>query len=86
MNPQNECDEFAISIIDRICTPINEETKNNHELRMLGTIFQIMGIGIKDIMKDELYQNPENFLKKDISEDIRKDIIRFSKCIKYNKN
>ena len=29
-NSQNECDELAISIIDRICTPINEETKNNH--------------------------------------------------------
>ena len=41
---ENKCDELSIFIIDRICDPINEESKHNNELRTLGTIFQIMRI------------------------------------------
>ena len=58
---QNECNNLAISIIDRICIPINKKAENDHELRIIGNIFSIYGIRIKDNMKDELFKDPKNF-------------------------
>ena len=92
-----DCDKLAISIIDRICKPINHQVKKNEELRTLASVFNFMGIGIKDEMKKELYKNPKLFkyqyvngiemnygLGSDESthRDINTDIIRFSECIK----
>ena len=82
VDKRNECDALAISIIDRIGDKMNEDFKNSNEAELLGTICFIMGIGLKDIMKEELLKNPKNFLKKDteIPSDIISDI---NKLIKY---
>lgn len=46
-----------------------------------------MGIGIKNIMKDELVNNPLEFLNnieiKQLNQDIKNDILNFSKCHQY---
>tara|TARA_B100000965_G_C19226860_1_gene598322 strand:+ start:138 stop:476 length:339 start_codon:yes stop_codon:yes gene_type:complete len=66
MNQDNDCDILAISIIDRLCKPINEaidkESKNNSDLQTLSTVFFMMNIRIKDSMKQELVENPNKFL------------------------
>ena len=49
---------------------------------MFGDISFVMGIGVKDIMKKELYQNPDNSINECTPDDIKTDIIRFSKCMK----
>ena len=87
----NECDKLAISIIDKIFIPINQDK----ELRTLGTIFNFMGIGLKDNMKQELYNNRENFVNfvtddmpkvyESTMDNIKIDIMRFSQCIKNHK-
>ena len=77
-----ECDKLAVSIIDRIYIPINKQAEKNDEFRMFGDISFVMGIGVKDIMKKELYQNPDNFINECTPDDIKTDIIRFSKCMK----
>ena len=88
----NECDELARSIIDRICIPFNREANYNDELRTLGTVFTVMGIGLKDIMKDELYKDPIQFIPLHadnnpiVTDQIKLDIFKFSRCIKNNKN
>ena len=82
VDKRNECDALAISIIDRIGDKMNKDLKHNNEAELLGTICFIMGIGLKDIMKEELLKNPKNFLKKDteLPSDIISDI---NKLIKY---
>lgn len=90
MNPDNDCDLLAKSIIDRLFKPI----KNNEEVQALSTVFFLLGIGIKDEMKKELVKNPERFLdnlqksewnqvikkNKQLHDDINKDILYFSQC------
>ena len=82
VDKRNECDALAISIIDRIGDKMNEDFKNSNEAELLGTICFVMGIGLKDIMKEELLKNPKSFLKKgtELSSDI---IIDINKLIKY---
>ena len=71
---KEKCDKLAISIVDRISEPINKQ--QNEIIQWIGTISFIMGIGIKDIIKEELLKNPKLFLGgEDLSKDIIDDII-----------
>ena len=88
ISPTNdECDKLAKSIIDGMFIPINKETKKNTEIQTLFNVYNFMGIGLKNIMKDELVNNPLEFLNnieiKQLNQDIKNDILNFSKCHQY---
>lgn len=80
---EDECDKLGISIINRLTDPIYERAKTDNELQTLGTVFYIMGVSLKDIMKKDLRENPNEYINNmHIDQDIKNDIKLFSKCYK----
>ncbi len=57
--------------------------KIDNELQILGTVFYMISLGVKDIMKKDLIENPNEYINNMyIDQEIKNDIKLFSKYYK----
>jgi hypothetical protein len=57
--------------------------KIDNELQILGAVFYMISLGVKDIMKKDLIENPNEYINNmHIDQEIKNDIKLFSKCYK----